>query len=261
MAIGGETLTIAARGAEVKYDIRSGGPPNVIFLHGWGCRRSHFDGIVDALGDPGTFVSIDLPGHGDSTAGTGPWTMERFAEDVADVIDAEGLPEVVLVGHSMGAAVALEVAKLARGKVRSVVALDALSHLSTYQAQPEEAVAPMLEAMKANLPATVAAMMAPMFSSDPKDGIKERVIGDMGSIDPEMGVPALKSLFLWDMDAALAATDVPVTILAARAIMPAAAGAVLGDRCDLRALDLEGHFFCIEQPKETAEELRPLIGN
>lgn len=260
MATGGKTKKISARGAEITYDIRSGGSPNVVFIPGWSCRRGNFDGLLDALGEPGTFVSIDLPGHGDSTAGTGPWTMERFGQDVIDVIDAEGLADVVLVGHSMGAAVALEAAKLGRDKVRSVVALDALSHLSTYQAQSEAAIAPTLNAMKANLPGTVAAMMGPMFSSDPKDGIKERVITEMGEIDPEIGVPALQSLFTWDMDAVLAATDVPVTILAAKAIMPAEAPAVLGGRCDVRPLGLEGHFFCIEQPKETAEELRPLIG-
>ncbi|HUR48017.1 MAG TPA: hypothetical protein VMY88_00610, partial [Acidimicrobiales bacterium] len=152
-------------------------------------------------------------------------------------------------------------ARLAREKVRSIVAVDALSHLSTYQAQPEAAVTPMIESMRADLPASVSAMMSGIFSSDPKDGVKERVIREMGSIDPEPGLPALHSLLVWDMDAALAATDVPVAILAARNIMPAEAAAALGDRCDLRPVDLEGHFFCVEQPKETAEELRPLIGN
>ena len=260
MATGGKTKTISARGAEVTYDVRSSGGPNVVFIHGWGCRRSHFDGIVDALGAPGTFVTIDLPAHGDSTAGSAPWTMERFAQDVLDVMEAEGLSDAALVGHSMGAAVALEVARLAREKVRSVVALDALSHLSTYQAQPEEAIAPMLGAMRTDLPGTVTAMMSPMFSNDPEDGVKERILGEMGSIDPEVGVPALQALLLWDMDAALAATDVPVTILAAQTLMPPSARDVLGDRCDLRPVDLEGHFFCVEQPKETAEELRPILG-
>ena len=254
------TKTIAARGAEVTYDIRPGGSPNVVFLHGWGCRRSYFDGVVDALGEPGTFVSIDLPAHGDSSAGDGPWTMERYAQDVVDVLDAEGLTDVVLVGHSMGAAVALEVARLVRDKVRSVVALDALSHLSTYQAQPAEVVDAIIESMRADVPASVASMMDSVFSSEPKDGIKERVIREMGSIDPEPGLPALHSLLAWDMDESLAATDVPVTILAAKGIMPPEAPAAVGDRCDLRPLDLEGHFFCIEQPKETAEEIRPLIG-
>lgn len=260
MAKGGKTKTVAARDAEVRYDIRSAGGPKVVFIHGWACRRGYFDEVIDALGEPGTFVWVDLPGHGDSTAGSGPWTMERFGQDVLDVMDAEGLSEAVLVGHSMGAAVALETARLAPARVRSMIALDALSHLSTYRAQPEEAVAQMIEGMRADLPASVAAMMNPMFSSDPQDGLKERVITEMGSIDPDIGLPALGSLLTWDMDAALAATDVPVTILAARAIMPPEAPAAVGARCDLRPVDLEGHFFCIEQPKETAEELRAIIG-
>ncbi|HUR50270.1 MAG TPA: alpha/beta hydrolase, partial [Acidimicrobiales bacterium] len=155
MSIGGETKKVAARGAEITYDIRSGGSPTVAFIHGWGCRRRYWNGVIDALGEPGTFVSIDLPAHGDSTAGDAPWTMERFGQDVLDVLDAEGLSDVVLVGHSMGAAVALEAARLAREKVRSIVAVDALSHLSTYQAQPEAAVTPMIESMRADLPASV----------------------------------------------------------------------------------------------------------
>ena len=261
MATGVETKTISARGAaEITYDVRGGGAPTVVFIHGWSCRRAYFDGVVEALGESGTFVTIDLPAHGDSTAGSGPWSMERFGQDVLDVIDAEGLSDVVLVGHSMGAPVALEAARLAPDKIRSVVALDALSRLEVYRVQPAETIAPTIERLTPDLPAGVALMMNAMFSSDPKDGIKERVIREMGSIAPEPGLAALQSLMRWDMDAALSATDVPVAILAARAIMSPEAPAALGDRCDLRPLDLEGHFFCIEQPKETADELRPLVG-
>ncbi len=260
MATGRTTKTVAAGGAEISYDIRSGGTPNVVLIHGWACRKGYWDGVIDALGRPGTFVALDLAGHGDSTAGPGPWTVERYADDVLTVLDAEGLSDAILVGHSMGAAIALEAARKARDKVRSVVAVDGLSHLGTYRANPAEAVAAHMGQMKIDFPQRVAAMMRPLFRSEPKGGVAEKVVTEMASVDPAVGLPAMESTLLWDMDEVLAATDVPVTILAARNIMPKEAPDELGHRCDVRPLDLEGHFFCIEQPKETAGQLRPLIG-
>src|SRR5258707_12808784 len=45
-------------------------------------------------------VTFDLPGFGERAEACGPFTYDRFAADVAAVVDAVGNP-VVLVGHSM----------------------------------------------------------------------------------------------------------------------------------------------------------------
>src|SRR4051794_2372139 len=55
--------------------------------------------------------SVDLPGHGDSQwTAEGDYSRGRLARDVLGLIDALGLDELVLIGHSLGGSVATLVA-------------------------------------------------------------------------------------------------------------------------------------------------------
>jgi pimeloyl-ACP methyl ester carboxylesterase len=52
------------------------------------------------------------------------WTMPAFGEDVAAAVTGLDLPEVVLVGHSMGGDVVVEAARRLRPRVRGLVWVD-----------------------------------------------------------------------------------------------------------------------------------------
>jgi len=80
----------------------------ILFIHGAGgttddWRRQH------ALSDKYRLLICDLPGHGRS-AGTGETTIARYADAVIDFIKSNRLPRVFVCGHSMGGAVAQEIA-------------------------------------------------------------------------------------------------------------------------------------------------------
>jgi len=87
------------------------GGPSVLALHGW--RRDHhdFDQVLDGL----DAVALDLPGYGVAPEPPGPWSTLEYAEWVAPVLDELGLDPIVLVGHSFGARVAVQLAKAAEG--------------------------------------------------------------------------------------------------------------------------------------------------
>ena len=55
-------------------------------------------------------VAVDLRGSGSSDGACGPRNLERFAADLRELVDALGIAPVVVVGHSMGATVALRLA-------------------------------------------------------------------------------------------------------------------------------------------------------
>ncbi|HEU4480647.1 MAG TPA: alpha/beta hydrolase [Actinomycetota bacterium] len=89
---------------EVGPNSRSG----AVFIHG-SCLRTdtwhyQFDGI------PGhRLVFYDLRGHGLSQPkGDAPYTIETLGDDLERVIETAGLDEVVLVGHSVGGMIALD---------------------------------------------------------------------------------------------------------------------------------------------------------
>lgn len=78
----------------------------ILFLHGWSCHGGFFPEQLAELSRDFHLLAPDLPGHG-STGTTGPpLSIEAAADACAELIETRGLRNVVLVGWSMGAAVA-----------------------------------------------------------------------------------------------------------------------------------------------------------
>ena len=64
----------------------------------------HFQ--VPAFADQARVILIDLPGHGQSDKPKIDYSMDLFARAIDAVLKEAGVEKVVLVGHSMGVAVA-----------------------------------------------------------------------------------------------------------------------------------------------------------
>jgi pimeloyl-ACP methyl ester carboxylesterase len=107
------------RGDEaIAYEVRGSGEPPVVLAHNLMCDRRVFD--PERLGVRA--INVDLRGHGESTA-RAPFTIDDLADDLAAVLDAEGLPSAVLVGHSFGASAAIALASTRPERVRALVLL------------------------------------------------------------------------------------------------------------------------------------------
>lgn len=82
--------------------------PPVILIHGAGGTHLHWPPQIRRLPDQRIFA-LDLPGHGKSE-GVGHQTIDDYAENILDFMKAIKLNSAVLVGHSMGGAIALTAA-------------------------------------------------------------------------------------------------------------------------------------------------------
>ncbi|MBM4430892.1 MAG: alpha/beta hydrolase [Chloroflexi bacterium] len=82
--------------------------PQVILVHGSGGSHRLWGSTVRRLG-PVAAYAIDLPGHGRS-GGTGCRTVPDYAAFLLGFMEAIGLPRAVIGGHSLGGAIALEMA-------------------------------------------------------------------------------------------------------------------------------------------------------
>ena len=83
--------------------------PAFLFVHGWQGDKSVWDGVIAALGPGADCVAVDLRGSGASPR-PGPYNLEQFAADLRETVESLGIAPVVVVGHSMGATVALRFA-------------------------------------------------------------------------------------------------------------------------------------------------------
>jgi pimeloyl-ACP methyl ester carboxylesterase len=94
------------RDQRIAYDVFGGGSRAVVLQHGLGGTRQVWRafGYVEALFDRFTVITIDSLGHGDSDkpADAAPYARRQRAEDIAAVLDAEGIARAHYVGYSMG---------------------------------------------------------------------------------------------------------------------------------------------------------------
>ncbi len=99
----GRTLRVGVAG-----EGRDGAP--VVLVHGFGGDLDNWSLVQAQLAEARPVFAVELPGHGQSTKDVGEGRLADLTTAVVAAIDALSLGEVVLVGHSLGGAVALSAA-------------------------------------------------------------------------------------------------------------------------------------------------------
>jgi len=95
-------MNIQIRGINIALEDRGAGLP-LLFIHGYPLNRHIWDPQIEVLADAARVIAHDLRGHGDSSASTGPHSMELLADDCQALLEALGVTApVVLCGLSMG---------------------------------------------------------------------------------------------------------------------------------------------------------------
>jgi len=79
----------------------------IVFIHGFGADSQTFAGNIANLESNFALYGIDLPGHGQAWASAPATSVEAMADDVRSVLEQESIGAAHLVGHSLGAALAL----------------------------------------------------------------------------------------------------------------------------------------------------------
>jgi pimeloyl-ACP methyl ester carboxylesterase len=106
---------------------RAGAQPGlpVLLLHGLASNASRFEEFCEhtRLRDRHRLLRVDLRGHGGSLTRTRLDTA-IWCDDLAAVLDAEGLAQAHVLGHSLGAQVALQLAARHPARVASLVLVD-----------------------------------------------------------------------------------------------------------------------------------------
>lgn len=98
--------------------------PPMVLLHALGERADDWAAVTALLAPSHRVVALDLRGHGRSDR-AGEYGFELMRDDVIGALDALGLRDVVLVGHSMGGVVAYLVAMAQPDRVARLVIEDA----------------------------------------------------------------------------------------------------------------------------------------
>ena len=182
----------------IHYSDVGQGDTALVFIHCWMCDSSYWQKQVDYFKSKYRVVTIDLAGHGQSGLERRDYTIGKFADDVAVVINKLHLEKVILVGHSMGGPVALEAANHLPGKIIGVIAVD--SFATGFQWPEKDEIQEVVAPFKENFKEQTYKLVSSMFPENENPALVNEIASDMASGPEQVGISAFVHLLEWMAD-------------------------------------------------------------
>lgn len=239
--------------------------PAIVFLHGAGFDRTTWRLQTRWFAHHGRSVlAIDFPGHGwsegpalDSIAALADWT--------AALIDAAGLRQAALVGHSMGALVALDAAARHPDKVRALGLCGVAAEMPVHPEMLESAKANTLKVQELMTFWGIGAALHKGGMASPGLWLRRESLAVLSGNAPGVIHADLAACNAYKaaLERAAAVTCPTVLVLGDGDLMtPAAkarplAAAIAGSQAVV--IPDSGHFMIVERPDATLEALRRCV--
>lgn len=200
--------TLERGGLRLAYDDTGarGDRPVALLVHGWLSRRADLCTLGAALAPTYRVIALDAPGHGESDVPDACAVDDRLAipaqaADLAALCDRLGIRDAVVIGHSAGGAVAVELAARRPDLAAAVVALDATM---LFRKEVLRGVEPLLAALRS--PAWQVALRGFLQQSYLPTDDPALLAEELAALErmPQHVVAAVAERFLaWDAEAAL----------------------------------------------------------
>lgn len=243
-------------GVKLFFEEAGSGDPPVLLVHGWTCDHTYMAPQFEHFRRSHRVIAVDLRGHGQSDKPQQDYTMSAFADDLAWLCGQRQVKKPVVIGHSMGGVIAVELAARFPEVPGAVVTLD--SPIVPPQELLDGVAAPLIAALRGPDYREVQRKMVAELLFLPTDdpARKARIVEAMSSAPQHVMASAFAGIFC-DTAASAAACKVPLLILMAaqplsdvtrlRQVCPAA---VIGQTVGA------GHFHQLEVP----EQVNAMIG-
>jgi pimeloyl-ACP methyl ester carboxylesterase len=227
----------------------------LVFVHGWQGDRTVWNEVIAALEPDVEAIAIDLPGSGDASAAPGPYTVELFANAVRHEIESRGVAPVVLVGHSMGAKIALQLASEAPQLVRRLVLIAPVpAGLANFSERGQA----YLRATAGD-PVKVREWLLKTVTENCEPETLERLCHVAARTTRDAALEALESWTHTDLAERAKTVAVPGLVIAPEYDQPDKARARVADllpNASFAVLPGAAHYSIVEHPSETANLMR-----
>jgi non-heme chloroperoxidase len=253
------------------WDLEGGGPdaPVVVLPHCWGCSHEVWLPVTRRLKEQGFRVVLyDQRGHGASTRGTAPLTMETLAHDLAAVVQATDVRDAVLAGHSMGGMTIMSLAahrpdvfeERTKATVLVATAATSLVGRSARGARAANALAASALVTRAMHSKNGHVFVRGAFGENPVrshlDLTRELFGGCHGAVRGDF----LRSMSTMDLLEGVATMEVPTTVMVGTRdalTVPKKADQIVATVPGARLVTLQnrGHMLPLEDPDAVADEI------
>ena len=213
---------------------------------------------MSALAERYRVVAIDLGGHGASGRNRRAWTIPAFAEDVRAVAQALEVRRAVLVGNSLGGPVALEAARLLRGRVIGVVGVDTLHDLS--EVLDADVLAARARAYRRDFDGTCRSMVTHLFHPGAQETLRAWAQARMCAMPPDIVAGMMEGMAGYDTAAAARDAGVPIRAIDGDLWRPnVARNRRIVPGFDAVVIPGTGHYPMLERPEEFDRRLTVFV--
>ena len=180
---------IAGKGGAIYIDDGGDGGMPVVFLHSFGGDSSHWANQLDHLRHHRRALAIDLRGHGKSARPRDmDYSLPAFVSDLETVVKELKLSRFVLVGHSLGAAVANAYAAKNPRQVAGLVLVGASGRM------PPERSQKVMASLEANYNQTMSQFMDELVS-EAQPHVRTELLGQMSKMPRDDSIAIIGALF------------------------------------------------------------------
>jgi pimeloyl-ACP methyl ester carboxylesterase len=234
----------------IEYRMWGSGEPAIVLVHGWACDANYWNAQIGLLKSKYTVVAVNLAGHGGSEKNRTDWSMGNYGEDVATVVRQIPNRQVILVGHSMGADVALEASRRIGDRVIGIIAVDSLKSIGLPPMSKQEIEMRLAPFRDDFIGTTRKYVTESLFEKGADPVLMQKVAYDMSLEPQQVAVASMQALLAMDFAAVL--SDIHVPVLAINSdLSPTDEARIRRFLPDFKADVLEhtGHFVMLEAPQ------------
>ena len=257
----------ARDGARLAYTLHDRQAPSqhVVLIHSLAMDRSFWRPVAERLAANASVLTHDCRGHGGSDKPQGPVTVERHADDIADLMDQLGWHNALVAGASMGGCIALACAIRHPDRVSALGLVDTTAWYGPDAPQnwEQRATAALASGLASLTDFQVTRWFGDKFRADNPQLVKECVDTFVHN-DVAAYAQTCRMLGACDLRGGLASIKVPTAIVVgdedyatpptmAEAMHNAIAGSTLSVLAGAR------HLTPLERPQEIAAELDRLL--
>jgi pimeloyl-ACP methyl ester carboxylesterase len=230
----------------------------VVLLHGAGGSHLSWPSEIRRMTGYKVFA-LDLPGHGKS-GGRGHQSIACYAEAVQAWLDNMGIPRAVLIGHSMGSAVAQELALKFPAQVLSLCLIGTAARLRVNPILIEETT------HTTTFHNAVEKVIDWSFGSQTAEDLKTLVARRLGDTRPSVLHGDFLACDAFDASGRIAEIKQPCLIIcgAEDKMTPTGNAYFLADtlqNAEIKIIAGAGHMAMIEKPIEVANAIKEFLGN
>ncbi len=250
---------------------RTDGRP-MVFVHGFGCDQNMWRFVAPAFEDQFRVVLLDHVGAGGSDLSAYDpdryATLDGYADDLLQICVALDLQDVVLVGHSVSAMIAMLTTLRDPARFTGLVMIGPspryLDDTGYSGGFTREDIEDLLDSLDSNYLGWSTAMAPVIMGNDDRPELGQELTSSFCRTDPEIAKRFARATFLSDNRADLSRVTTPTLVMQCSrdAIAPEVVGRYVHEHIASSAfvqLDATGHCPNLSAPEETTRTIRDFV--